>query len=88
MITEFSGTEKLYVERSRARAVPGYAVVTADGRWMAPGKMGWFGMGSDEESDRIGYWEASNAYIEALPDDAWLVALDCHILWPRFRQWH
>ena len=79
VIGEFSVPEKLYVERARARAVPGYAVVTTDGRWMAPGKMGWFGMSSDEENDRIGYWEASNAYIEALPDDAWLVALDCHI---------
>jgi len=79
VIREFSVPEKLYVKRERARAVPGYATITTDGRWMAPGKMGWFGMGSDDESSRIGYWEAANAYIEALPDDAWLVALDCHI---------
>lgn len=78
-IGEFSVSEKLYVERERARAVPGYAVVTTDGRWMAPGKMGWFGVSTDGQDDRIGYWEASNAYIEALPDDAWLVVLDCHI---------
>ena len=79
VIGEFSVSEKLYIERARARAVPGYAVVTTDGRWMAPGKMGWFGMSSDDEGTRIGYWEAANAYIEALPDDAWLVVLDCHI---------
>jgi hypothetical protein len=79
VIGEFSVPEKLYVERERARAVPGYATLTTDGRWMAPGKMGWFGMGSDDENSRIGYWEAANAYIEALPDDAWLVVLDCHI---------
>ena len=79
VIEEFSVSESLYVERARARAVPGYATVTTDGRWMAPGKMGWFGMSSDGDDDRIGYWEASNAYIEALPDDAWLIAVDCHI---------
>ena len=60
-------------------AVPGYATISTDGRWMAPGKMGWFGVSSDSTDDRIGYWEAANAYIEALPDDTWLVALDCHI---------
>lgn len=78
-IADFSIPEALYVERQKARAVPGYAILTADGRWMAPGRMGWFGMSTDEVGDRIGYWEASNAYIESLPDDAWLIAVDCHI---------
>lgn len=68
-----------YLFRARARAVPGYATVTADGRWMAPGRMGWWGVSTDEDGDRIGYWEAANAYIESLPDDIWLIALDCHI---------
>jgi hypothetical protein len=76
---DFAMPEERYVETERARAVPGYAIVTADGRWMAPGKMGWFGMSSDGEGDRIGYWEAANAYIEGLDDDVYLIALDCHI---------
>lgn len=78
-IAAFQRPERLYVEHERARAVPGYALVTLDGKWMAPGRMGWFGMGSDDESSRIGYWEAANAYIESLPDTAWLIAVDCHI---------
>ncbi len=78
-ITEFSVSEKSYVKRERTRAVPGYATLTTDGQWMAPGRMGWFGMSSDGEDDRIAYWEAANSYIEALPEDAWLVVLDCHI---------
>lgn len=78
-IEELGRPEALYVERARARAVPGYATITADGRWMAPGRMGWWGMSDDEEGDRIGYWEAANAYIDSLPDDVYLIAVDCHI---------
>jgi hypothetical protein len=78
-IATFGKPEALYVESERARAVPGYATVTLDGRWMAPGKMGWFGVTDDGEGDRIGYWETANACIEAVPDSAYLIALDCHI---------
>lgn len=78
-IALFQKPERLYVEAERAQAVPGYALLTLDGRWMAPGQMGWFGCSSDDESSRIGYWEAANAYIDSLPDSAWLIAVDCHI---------
>jgi hypothetical protein len=78
-IGTFSQPEALYVEKERARAVPGYATITLDGRWMSQGRMGWFGMSTDTENDRIGYWEAANAYIEALADSVHLIALDCHI---------
>lgn len=76
---DYACGRKLFIERARARAVPGYAVLTADGRWLTPGDMGWFGMSRATEGSRIGYWEIANAYIEALPDDAWLVSVDCHI---------
>jgi hypothetical protein len=79
VIATFGKPEAVYVETERARAVPGYALVRLDGRWMAPGTMGWFGMSDDEEGDRIGYWEAANAYIDALENSTFLVALDCHI---------
>jgi len=78
-IAEFTVPEEVYAERARAGAVPGYATLTADGRWMAPGHMGWFGMSDDEENDRIGYLEAANAYIGSLPDSAWIISVDCHI---------
>lgn len=70
---------KIQTEIARASAVPGYAVVTLEGKWMAPGEMGWFGMSSESESDKIGYLEVANAYIESLPDEVYLIALDCHI---------
>lgn len=77
---EFGGkSEQRYAEIARARAVPGFATVTTDGRWMAPGRMGWFAAHDDSEGDRIGYWEAANAYIGGLSDDTWLIAVDCHI---------
>lgn len=79
VIATFGKPQALYVETERARAVPGYAIVTLDGRWMAPGKMGWFAVSDDGEGDRIGYWEAANAYIDALEDSTCLIALDCHI---------
>jgi hypothetical protein len=78
-IAEFGVPESLYVGRQEARAVPGYATITTDGRWMAPGLMGWFGMSDHTEDSQIGYWEAANAYIDSLSDDAFLVVVDCHI---------
>lgn len=78
-IAEFQVPEALYVERGRAQAVPGWATLTADGRWMEQGRMGWFAMNDATEGSRIGYWEAANAYIGELPGDVWLIAVDCHI---------
>jgi hypothetical protein len=78
-VAEFGAGEKLYVERQRAQAVPGWATLTADGRWLTQGRMGWFGANDATEGSRIGYWEVANAYIESLPDDTYLIAVDCHI---------
>lgn len=78
-VAEFAKPADLYAAHAKARAVPGYATVTTDGRWMAPGRMGWFAAHDDSEGDRIGYWEAANAYIGSLSDSTWLIALDCHI---------
>lgn len=78
-VAEFAVPVDLYAERARAQAVPGFATVTLDGKWMAPGRMGWFAATDATDSTRIGYCEVANAYIERLPDDAWLIAVDCHI---------
>lgn len=79
-IAEYDGQPaSLLVEKAKARAVPGYAMITLDGRWMAPGRMGMWGAGTETESDQIGYWEAANAYVGSLPDDAFLIVVDCHI---------
>lgn len=66
-------------KEARAQAVLGYALVRRDGTWLAPGEMGWFASSSDDESSRLLYREAANAYIDALPEDTWLIMVDCHI---------
>jgi len=78
-LNDFGLPESLYVEREKARAVPGFATLTTDGRWMAPGRMGWFAATDATEDSQIGYWEAANAYIGALEDSTYLIAVDCHI---------
>lgn len=72
-------TRDEYVEQQRQRAVPGYATVTHTGQWLAPGRMGWFGMSDDNEDSYLAYVRDANAYIDSLPQDAYLVVLDCHI---------
>lgn len=78
-LAEFGLPESLYIERAKAQAVPGWATITTDGRWMAPGTMGWFAMSDATEDSQIGYWEVANAYIESLPDDVCIIVVDCHI---------
>lgn len=79
LIGEFSVSREFYVEKARNAAVPGYAMVTPEGEWVAPGKMGWFGMSSDSEEDMAMFKTKCNAYIEALHPDTLLLAVDCHI---------
>lgn len=50
-----------------------------DGRWMAPGRMGWFGISDDDPDSYAYYVREANTYIDSLPQDAFLVVLDCHI---------
>lgn len=67
------------VEIRRAAAVPCWATLDLNGRWNEPGRMGWFGMDSSNESTRIGYYEAMNGLIESLDPDTWLTVVDVHI---------
>ncbi len=79
LVEEFLPPRDAYVEHARRAAVPGYALVTTDGAWLAPGEMGWFGMSSDEAGDRVAYAVRADAYLDALPADVWIVQVDCHI---------
>lgn len=74
-----STTREEYVAQRRLAAVPAYALVTLDGEWIAPGRMGWFGMSSDGEDEREGYRRQVNEYLDSLSDDTLIVALDLHI---------
>lgn len=76
-----SMTRDEYAARQATRAVVGYALLDAavDGGWMAPGRMGWFGMSTEDEGEYRDYAKRANDFIDQLPDDAWLVIVDCHI---------
>lgn len=78
-ISDFAVSREEYAERARVAAVPGFATVTLDGKWMAPGEMGWWAMTDATDESRGAYRKTANEYIAQLPDDAWLFVLDCHI---------
>jgi hypothetical protein len=78
-IERFSVPREEYVQRYRDRAVPGYALLTKAGEWLAPGDMGWFGMSSDTDSSYEAYTVQANAYVDGLDPDDILVMLDLHI---------
>jgi len=62
----------------RVPAITTYALLTEDGEWVQRGKMGWFGMSSDEQPASLWYDRVSE-FVTALPEDRWLTAVDCHI---------
>lgn len=79
VIGEFAADRETYTKRAADSAVPGFALLDLEGRWLEPGRMGWFGMSSDTEDSRIAYNARANGYLDGLPDDAWVVVVDCHI---------
>jgi|SRR6187549_1417081 len=79
-VVRFMSGREEYVAEARKGAVPGFALVTLDEEWIAPGRMGWFGMSSDGPGERSGYNSAVNAYLaDKLAADDFVIALDCHI---------
>jgi hypothetical protein len=79
VVEHFGMGREEYVANARRDEVPGYALITLDRQWMAPGRMGWFGMGTDEPGTVDAYKTDANAYLESLADDVFIVQLDCHI---------
>jgi hypothetical protein len=76
-VEHFGSDKETYVRRSVGQSLTPYAIVK-DGEWFQKGKMGWFGMSSDE----IGQddWNAFvNKTYDELPDDTLLTLVDCHI---------
>ena len=55
-----------------------YAFVTTDGEWVERGKMGWFGISSNEMNEDE--WDAKfKEYLKTLDKDIILTQVDCHI---------
>lgn len=72
-------TRKEYIKRKTAFST--YAVITPDGQWHAPGKMGWWAISTatleQERAWDLNYYER---FIKpALENNWYLVIVDCHI---------
>lgn len=66
-----------YVDNHRKKAIQTYAVLK-DGEWYEKGKMGWFGVSSNEMNSDD--WEEQfNELLDSLPEDTLLTIVDCHI---------
>lgn len=78
-IERYGCTEAEYAGKARDSAVPGYALLTHDGRWVEPGKMGWFAVSDDDEDSRAEYNRIANEYIDSLDEEMYLIIVDVHI---------
>jgi hypothetical protein len=58
--------------------IAGYAYLDESG-WHEPGEMSWFGFSSDTPETLLAHKQSFTQWLKATPDDAWLVAVDCHI---------
>lgn len=66
-----------FIQKERDKATVLYAVVK-DGKWIAKGEMGWFGM-SDDKVSQDEWNRMFNEMLDALPDDTPITVVDCHI---------
>ena len=56
-----------------------YALLTPDGEWLEPGKMGWWGVSRAELVDQ-GLWERDfTSLIDTFDKDMYVTIVDCHI---------
>lgn len=78
IVDEFLTDRDTYIQNARDAAVPGYAMIDLDGRWQAPGKMGWFGVSSEPDGERDAYQTLASRYLDELPANSWVVQVDCH----------
>lgn len=79
-VDEYGIGRDAIVERAALSAVPGYALIDLDGKWIAPGKMGWFGMSSDSEEEKAEYQRFVNRYLELdIDPESFVVLVDCHV---------
>lgn len=65
-----------------ARCVTNFSTyaVLKDGEWISPGDMGWFGISSESQEDKL-KWELDfyDIFIKDLPEQSLITVVDCHI---------
>lgn len=79
VVEKFKLGREEHIARASRNFMPGYAMVTLDGQWLACGKMGWWGMGSDEEGTVDAFKQEIKTYLAGLDPETILVLVDCHI---------
>ena len=74
-LSDFLKPRDEYAKKIGWQVVGTYAILDDDG-WHEKGKMGWFGMSSDDDES----WSIkAMERMRSLPDDHYIVAVDCHI---------
>lgn len=71
------GTKEEYIRR-RGVWTP-YAMVSKEHGWIAPGKMGWFGMSTDNTHDREKFDAEFVKIMKSFPTETQIAMVDCHI---------
>jgi hypothetical protein len=56
-----------------------HGLVTKDGKWREPARMGWFGMTMEESKTRESWELEYLEYVSALDNEDVLVLVDCHV---------
>lgn len=76
-LEDFMCSREEYAKQCEDSAVVTFAVLN-DGQWYERGKMGWWGVVSDETEKDV--WnEEFRKMLDSVPDDHWLSIIDCHI---------
>ena len=75
-------SEEAYLRRNglapNQRMVPDAYSFLQDGDWHSKGEMGWWGISSNDKKPDA--WRQMLAdYIDSIPDDHFIVGIDCHI---------
>lgn len=83
-VEEYAAGRDVVIERAALSAVPGYALIDLEGKWVAPGRMGWFGMSTENPDEKADYQRAVNRYLDPdinldLDPDTFVVLVDCHV---------
>lgn len=73
----FKDGREAFIQAAELASTSTYAVLH-DGKWLEAGRMGWFGVGAQEQAQRDFNQEVC-ALVEGLDDDIVLTVVDCHV---------
>lgn len=56
-----------------------YAIVTPDGKWIAPGEVGWFGMSTATDNEEEQWFKNYSKLLASFDPSLYITIVDCHI---------